>query len=116
MHFQYRYNSRLYRKLSHGFTLLEVLIVVTLLALVGGAVIYSQGKVRKELGERLSDYESSTLHKALKQFRRDTGYYPKQGPFALLAQGGEIDPGNADHWPAFLFGKKGNAPEPQKIR
>jgi prepilin-type N-terminal cleavage/methylation domain-containing protein len=105
MHFQYRYNPRLYRKLSHGFTLLEVLIVVTLLALVGGAVIYSQGNVRKELGERLSDYESSTLYKALKQFRRDTGYYPKQGPFALLAQDGSIDPGNADHWPAFLSDK-----------
>ena len=105
MYFRHRYKSRRYRRPSNGFTLLEVLIVVTLLALVGGAVIYSQGKVREKIGERLSDYESSILHKALKQFRRDTGYYPKQGPFALLAQDGSIDPGNADHWPAFLSDK-----------
>lgn len=107
MYFRHCYKPRRYRRPSNGFTLLEVLIVVTLLALVGGAVIYSQGKVREELGERLSDYESSTLYKALKQFRRDTGYYPKQGPFALESPGGpgEIDPANANHWPAFLSDK-----------
>lgn len=80
-------------------------MVVTLLSMVGGAIIYSLGNVREEMGKDLSDYESSTLHKALKQFRRDTGYYPKQGPFALLAQGGKIDPANSDHWPVFLSDK-----------
>ena len=105
MHFQYRYNPRLYRKLSHGFTLLEVLMVVSLLAIVGGAIVYSMTGIRSKVAEDLSDAEVSTVYKALKQFRRDTGYYPKQGPFALLAQGGEIDPGNADHWPAFLTDK-----------
>lgn len=105
MHFQYRYNPRLYRKLSHGFTLLEVLMVVSLLAIVGGAIIYSMTGIRSKVAEQLSDAEVSTVYKALKQFRRDTGYYPKQGPFALLAQDGFIDPSNVDHWPAFLADK-----------
>ena len=105
MDFQNRYKNRLHRKPNQGFTLLEILMVVTLLSLVGGAIIYSLGNVREEMGKDLSDYESSTLHKALKQFRRDTGYYPKQGPLALLAQGGEIDPANSDHWPVFLSDK-----------
>lgn len=105
MDFQKYSRIRPYRNLHYGFTLLEVLIVVTLLSLVGGAIVYSLGNARQRIGEDLSKYESSTLYKALKQFRRDTGYYPKQGPFALLAQGGEIDPANADHWPVFLSDK-----------
>mgnify|MGYP001173220832 CR=1 FL=1 len=80
-------------------------MVVSILAIVGGSIIYSMLGIRSEIAEDLSDYESSTLYKALKQFRGDTGYYPKQGPFALLAQGGEIDPANSDHWPVFLSDK-----------
>ena len=105
MDFQKYSRIRPYRNLRYGFTLLEVLIVVTLLSIVGGAIVYSLGNARERIGEDLSKYESSTLYKALKQFRRDTGYYPKQGPFALLAQGGRIDPANSDHWPVFLSDK-----------
>ena len=107
MDFQNRYKNRLHRKPNQGFTLLEILMVVALLSLVGGAIIYSLGNVREKIGERLSDYESSTLYKALKRFHRDTGYYPKQGPFALESPGGpgRIDPSDTDHWPAFLADK-----------
>ena len=81
--------------------------MVTLLSLVGAAIIYSLGNARESISEDLSKYESSTLYKALKQFRRDTGYYPKQGPFALKVPGGEgkIDPTISDHWPVFLSDK-----------
>ena len=107
MDFQNRYKTRLRRKLSQGFTLLEVLMVVSILAIVGGAIIYSMMGIRSKIAEDLSDYESSTVYKALKQFRRDTGYYPKQGPFALESPGGpgKIDPANNDHWPSFLSDK-----------
>jgi len=94
-----------YCKVQCAFTLLEVLIVVTLLAIVGGAVVFSLGNYRQKVGEDLSDYESSTLYKALKQFKRDTGYYPKQGPFALVSNGGAIDPAVSSHWPSFLSDK-----------
>ena len=107
MHHRQPDRIRLPLKPDYGFTILEVLIVVTLLSLVAGAIIYSLGNVREKLGKDLSDYESSTLYKALKQFRRDTGYYPKQGPFALKSPDGpgKIDPTIAAHWPSFLSDK-----------
>ena len=77
-------------------------MVVSLLAIVGGAIIYSLGGVREKVSQDLSNYEVKTIHDAIRQFKQDTGYYPKQGPFALLANGGAIDPANADHWPPFL--------------
>ena len=80
-------------------------MVVSLLAIVGGAIVYSMTGIRSKVAEDLSNAEVSTVYEAIKKFRRDTGYYPKQGPFALTSFGGEIDPGNADHWPAFLSDK-----------
>jgi prepilin-type N-terminal cleavage/methylation domain-containing protein len=87
---------------SSGFTLLELLIVVSIIAIIGGLVIFSMGDVRQSVQQRASSYEIRTLHDAIKAFRRDTGYYPKQGPFALTIDGGEIDAANAAHWPNFL--------------
>ena len=81
-------------------------MVVSLLAIVGGAIVYSMTGIRSKVAEDLSNAEVSTVYEAIKKFRRDTGYYPKQGPFALTSFGGEIDPGNADHWPAFCRTKK----------
>ena len=88
-------------------------MVVSLLAIVGGAIVYSMTGIRSKVAEDLSNAEVSTVYEAIKKFRRDTGYYPKQGPFALTSFGGEIDPGNADHWPAFLSDK--NSAERTKL-
>ena len=105
MQFRHRYKSRLYSRLSYGFTLLEILMVVSLLAIVGGAIVYSMTGIRSKVAEDLSNAEVSTVYEAIKRFRGDTGYYPKQGPFALTSLGGEIDPEIAAHWPAFLSDK-----------
>ncbi len=77
-------------------------MVASLLAMVGGAIIFSLGNAREGVSEDLSDYEIRTIHDSIRKFKRDTGFYPKQGPFALTSNGGVIDPANASHWPAFL--------------
>jgi hypothetical protein len=41
----------------------------------------------------------SRIHEAALRFRRDTGHWPRRGPFALVADGGRIDPDEDAHWP-----------------
>ena len=86
----------------HGFTLLELLTVVAVVAVIGGLVVLALGGLRGKVQADVSGYEMRAMHDAIKAFRRDTGYYPKQGPFALTADGGQVDPTNASHWPSFL--------------
>jgi len=87
---------------SRGFTLLELLTVVAVVAVIGGLVVLAIGGLRAKVQTDVSVYEMRSLHDAIKAFRRDTGYFPKQGPFALTTDGGLIDTTNAAHWPSFL--------------
>ena len=85
-----------------GFTLLELLMVVAIMATIGGMVFLSVSGLSDDVESEASVREMRTLHDAIKAFRRDTGYYPKQGPFALTSDGGAVDVNNSAHWPWFL--------------
>lgn len=77
-------------------------MVVAVMASIGGLVLLAIGGLRGDVQSDVSVYEMRVLHDAIESFRRDTGYYPKQGPFALTTDGGVVDVTNAAHWPAFL--------------
>lgn len=85
------------RKLSdeRGFTLLELLVVVAIIALLVGYVAprYFSQIGKSEVG--LARAQIDSLEKALDQYRLDTGHYPttEQGLAALQSQ-----PANEPKW------------------
>jgi general secretion pathway protein G len=80
---------------EHGFTLLELLVVMVIIGLLAGYVgprYFAQvGKSEAKLARAQID----ALEKALEQYRLDTGHYPSNeaGLAALTAR-----PGNEPKW------------------
>lgn len=73
-----------------GFTLLELLVVIAILAAISFIAAGTFRGVGAHADERLVLTEMQEIAKALRQFKQDTGYYPREGVFQLTAQGGEV--------------------------
>lgn len=73
-----------------GFSLLELLVVVAILAIIAGALIVSLGGVEDDASLHVARAEATRVRDAVLQFKLDTGYLPKQGPFRLDSQGGSV--------------------------
>jgi prepilin-type N-terminal cleavage/methylation domain-containing protein len=61
---------------ENGFTLLELLVVITLLSVLAGASILAYDGVQEEGRNDATVYDLSRLRVALLQFRRHTGEFP----------------------------------------
>lgn len=79
-----------------GFTLLELLVVVTLMAIVATVALVANDGVQDEAAMAATKYEMAELRKALLQFRRDTGVFPGNGAYACQAPSDEFE------YPAFV--------------
>lgn len=85
-----------------GFTVLELLIVVAILAAVamiatssfvgGGRNVETDAKIK------IAKSEMTSIARAVKQFKADTGYYPKEGVFAHKDLGGQTIGSNATNY------------------
>ena len=73
-----------------GFTLIELLITVAILAAVAFVATGHYVGVSEHANDQLVRSEMQEIAQAIRQFRQDTGYYPKTGPFALTGDAGEI--------------------------
>ncbi len=62
---------------SGGFTLLELLVVITLMAIVAGTAMISLDGVDEHAATQIAQSEMAEISKAIKQFKRDTGGYPE---------------------------------------
>jgi type II secretory pathway pseudopilin PulG len=63
-----------------NFTLIELLIVCSILAVIGGTVALGfSGVSISQPG--IQEFEKKILNDAFRRFKRDTGYYPKTGAF-----------------------------------
>ncbi len=67
-----------------GFTLLEMLVVISLLSLIAGAAIIGYEDVQDQGRYEAAQYEMAEIRNALLQFRRDSGTndFPGQGIYA----------------------------------
>lgn len=59
-----------------GFTLIELIAVITLLAIIAGIAIVSYDGVQDQGRADVTQYELTEIRKALLQFRRDTHEFP----------------------------------------
>lgn len=75
---------------QRGFTLLEMLLVISLLAAVAFVAGGTFLGVREQTNDQLVHTEMQEIAKAIRRFKQDTGYYPKTGPFRLKIDGGEV--------------------------
>ena len=67
-----------------GFSLLEMLVTVSILAVISGVVIYAldQGKHEEAAQEIVTKQRLNKIRTAILAFQKDTGYLPKYGvPF-----------------------------------
>lgn len=76
----------LYRD-RRGFTLLELLTVVAILATVAFVAAGRMGGLQQQTSEQLVHTEMQEIATAIRRFKQDTGYYPKTGPFGLVGPG-----------------------------
>jgi prepilin-type N-terminal cleavage/methylation domain-containing protein len=76
---------------ARGFSLLELMVVVAILAGVAFIAGGAMSGVREQSAEQMVYSEMQQIAAAIRQFRQDTGYYPKTGPFNLdTATGGAV--------------------------
>jgi prepilin-type N-terminal cleavage/methylation domain-containing protein len=66
-----------------GFTLLELLVVVSILSAVAFIAAGTFRGASEQANDGLVRVEMQVIAKAIRQFKQDTGYYPKTGPFDL---------------------------------
>jgi prepilin-type N-terminal cleavage/methylation domain-containing protein len=78
-------NMQRHRKIhpQAGFSLLEMLVVISLLAATAYVATGAYTGFIEDSQEQLVFTEMQEIAAAIRQFKQDTGYYPKTGPFDL---------------------------------
>ena len=93
---------------QQGFTLLELLVVVSILAAVSGIGFFAlSGDTLKQKNIDLAKVEMQNIATAVKKFKQDTGYFPGQGPFALLDRKAGVTNSCADRCPSGACDSRG---------
>ncbi len=61
-----------------GFTLLEVMLVLVIIAAIAGIAVVNLGSFQNRAFERVAKADISTLKSALESYRLEIGSYPQQ--------------------------------------
>ncbi len=86
------------RKNQQGFSLLELMLVVGILAVIGGAMVASFGSVDTDSKDQIARHEILELKKALLQFRQDLGHFPDMTGLSPADFSGLLEQGAEDSW------------------
>lgn len=108
MHNWSRSTLRQSRKTAHGFTLLELLVVIVIIGMLAGLVAPRYFDQLAKSNTKIARAQIDSLEKALDQYRLDVGTYPttEMGLTSLNAR-----PQNLEKW-AGPYLKKGVPPDP----
>lgn len=79
------------RSAQSGFTLFELLVVLAVVATVAGIGVQVLTGVTDDAEQALARAEMDNIASAIQRFRRDTGYWPKQGPFYVATYSNPAD-------------------------
>jgi general secretion pathway protein G len=87
--------AEFHRRTGHGFTLLELLVVIVIIGLLAGLVAPRYFDQVSKSNTKIARAQIDALDKALDQYRLDVGAYPstEQGLEALNAR-----PQNLERW------------------
>ena len=83
---------------STGFTLLELLVVLLIIAVVAGGAVMLSENVDSHAQESLVQNEIREVRAAILRFEQDTGFLPKMGPFAWKFVGGHTNSSKDRTW------------------
>ena len=88
-----------YRKKEAGFSLMELLVVITILALLAGIVVVSLAGRVDTAKQKTAKVQIANLEEALDLFRLDTGRYPTddEGLSALFERPSGLDAWNGPY-------------------
>ncbi len=85
---------------QQGFTLLELLLVLSLLAMLATLAVSSMEHTGEAVTDPIARAEMQAIRQALLQFKQDTGYLPNAGEYACA---NIIKPMNKTHVDAVLW-------------
>lgn len=75
-------HKRQHKKHQQGFTLLELLVVVSVLATLAGITAVAMDGYEQQSQEQLVEVEMQRIASAIYRFKEDTGYFPEEGVFS----------------------------------
>jgi general secretion pathway protein G len=80
------------KRRQQGFTLLEVLLVLTILVILGSTVTFYFAKTQGKANERLAKIQINAIGQSLEEYHIDVGSYPtdSQGLAALRSAPGDL--------------------------
>ncbi|MEM6439087.1 MAG: prepilin-type N-terminal cleavage/methylation domain-containing protein [Pseudomonadota bacterium] len=86
--------NRTSRRKQSGYSLLELLVTLGIITAVAGVGVQVYNGLNEDVDDRLVLRELSEMASAVRRFRVETGYWPKQGVFAGAADGNLAHPAN----------------------
>src|SRR4029077_18242213 len=74
-----RRGERLTNRLSGAFTVIELIVVVTVIVILTGLVLSTAGYARKKGARARAETEIAALSAACESYKADNGVYPNNG-------------------------------------
>jgi len=79
-------------RLRHGFTLLELLTVITIIIILAGMILAGMGYAQQKAAASRAQAEIAALSTALESYKADNGEYPKDAATDALDPSGSGNP------------------------
>ena len=79
----------------NGFTILELLIVISIIIVLAGLILATSGYVQKKGARSRAEAEIAAVSAALENYKADNGIYPTNGDTEILDPSMDVDPSTA---------------------
>lgn len=97
-----RGDTRLY---TAGFTILELLVVITIIVILAGLILATTGYVEKKGARSRAESEIAALSAALESYKADNGIYPANSNTNALKSASDANPNDYLTACQYLYGE-----------